>query len=216
MFLKASFESGLVHHVCLEPRADERGFEATAVGLSEGESFVLCHALDVFCTPSFQMSLMFICLLVLSPPLDFFVVDAEAHCSLVSLSFHTLSNHTPWSSGAPCTWEASKPWSCSALTARSHCVLCHRSMITPFFSRASVMYSGSSKHPSYPVRRTLRRRRVHFRAHPLHRSGHPLIRGRRFRTTHHTVVRVNRHTWCPSPRWSLGQGLRRRPSVIAT
>ena len=38
-----------------------------------------------------------------------------------SVSSHTLSNHTPWSLGAPCTWDASNPLSCSASTARSHC-----------------------------------------------------------------------------------------------
>ena len=36
-------------------------------------------------------------------------------------SFSHTPTHTPWSSGAPCTWAAWNPLSCSALTARSHC-----------------------------------------------------------------------------------------------
>ena len=103
--LEGFLQSLLVRAVCLEPRLDERTFEATAVGLSEGKSFVLCHVFNELVTPHHSISSSWI----------------RKLCVSCSSSFHTLSNHTPWSSGAPITWDAVNPHSCSALTAFSHC-----------------------------------------------------------------------------------------------
>ena len=97
------FKACLVAHVCCKPCADEFRLKGAAVYLSQGESFVLCHT---------QYAISSSCILKL-------YVSCKS-------SFHTLSNHTPWSSGAPMTWDARNPDFSSALTARSHCscVIC--------------------------------------------------------------------------------------------
>ncbi len=121
--LEGLFKAGLVAVVSDVPCVDEPVLKAPAVLLSQFKSFVLCHCRKL-------ISSSWIRKLVAS----------------WSLSFHTLSNHTPWSSGSPITWEAEKPDSCSALTARSHlsCVIGRRFLVIRGQVRATPsMWLGS-------------------------------------------------------------------------
>ena len=158
--LEGFLQSLLIRVVCLEVRLDERTFEATAVVESEGESVVLTHALNLagytFAEDVADVS----CLIHLSgveglEVFDFFVVDAEAEGFLKFRVPHAVQPHAVV---VRCTlyMRGLKASVLQYLDCVFALFLCHvhRSMITPLDSRASVIYSGSSKHPSYPVRRT--------------------------------------------------------------
>ena len=83
---KGLFKACLVAVVCCKPCADKFCFKGAAVHLPQGKSFVLCHLLVDF-IPHHSTS-------------SSWIRKLKASCRS---SFHTPSNHTPWSSGAPCT-----------------------------------------------------------------------------------------------------------------
>ena len=165
--LESFLQSRLVPVVCLEVRLDERTFEATAVVESEGESVVLTHALNLAGYTFAEDGADISCLVHAG---SFWVCHHSISSSWMrklhaspSLSVHTASNHTPWSSGAPITWDALKPWFCSALTARSHlsfvmiCCVCIRHILRHAPCRQGWWGGGTPQCVCTPCRCRFRR-----------------------------------------------------------